>query len=142
MPFGTRGGIAIHYLFPADGDYLIETRPKENGANDGFENFSTEVHQLDIAIDSVKVWSAGLGGPEWTGTNRLGPQRAELEQKTLDKMKVIVHVKAGEHLVQAYFAAEDGDDCRRPLRPFAATGAVSPGRRHAQSSRTCGSRDR
>ena len=63
MPFGTRGGIALHYLFPADGDYLIETRPKENGANDGFENFSTEVHQLDIAIDSVKVWSAGLGGP-------------------------------------------------------------------------------
>jgi len=103
MPFGTRGGMALHYLFPADGEYLIETRPKENGANDGFENFSTDVHQLDIAIDSVKVWSAGLGGPEWTGTNRLGPQRAELERKTLDQMKVTVHVTAGQHLVQAYF---------------------------------------
>ena len=103
MPFGTRGGIAVHYLFPADGDYLIETRPKENGANDGFENFSTDVHQLDIAIDSVKVWSAGLGGPEWTGNNRLGPQRDELERKTLDQMKVTVHVKAGQRLVQAYF---------------------------------------
>ena len=126
MPFGTRGGIVLHYLFPADGDYLIETRPKENGANDGFENFSTEVHQLDIAIDSVKVWSAGLGGPEWTGTNRLGPQRAALEKKQLEQMKVTVHVKAGEHLVQAYFAqktatiAEDLFDPslrREPYRP-------------------------
>ena len=73
--------MAIQYLFPADGDYLIETHPKENGANDGFENFSAEIHQLDIAIDSVKVSSAGLGGPEWTGSNRLGPQRVELEQE-------------------------------------------------------------
>ena len=130
MPFGTRGGIALHYLFPADGDYLIETRPKENGANDGFENFSTEVHQLDIAIDSVKVWSAGLGGPEWTGTNRLGPQRAELERKTLDQMKFTVHVKAGEHLVQAYFVrktatiAEDLFDPSLRREPYRAVGGM------------------
>lgn len=125
MPFGTRGGIAVRYLFPADGEYLIETRPKENGANDGFENFSDEIHQLDIAIDSVKVWSAGLGGPEWKG-NRLGPKRAELEGKMLDQMKVTVHVKAGDHLVQAYFAqrtasvSEDLFDPslrREPYRP-------------------------
>src|SRR5215831_14986535 len=105
MPFGTRGGLAIHYVFPADGDYLIETRPKEDGANDGFENFSAEIHQLDIAIDSVKILSAGLGGPEWKG-NRLGPDRAKNEQNMLDKMKVVVHVRGGEHLVQAYFASK------------------------------------
>jgi mono/diheme cytochrome c family protein len=28
MPFGTRGGMEIKYLFPADGDYLIEAKPK------------------------------------------------------------------------------------------------------------------
>lgn len=126
MPFGTRGGLAIRYVFPADGDYLIETHPKENGANDGFENFSEDIHQFDIAIDSVKILSAGLGGPEWTGRNRLGPKRVENEQKTLDKMKVVVHVKGGEHLVQAYFAsrtatvAEDLFDPsvrREPYRP-------------------------
>jgi len=127
MPFGTRGGIAIHYVFPADGDYLIETRPKENGANDGFENFSTEVHQMDIAIDNVKILSAGLGGPEWTGRNRLGPDRVKREQAMLDKMKTVVHVKGGEHLVQAYFAAKtaavpedlfDPSVRREPYRPF------------------------
>ncbi len=126
MPFGTRGGLAIRYVFPAEGDYLIETRPKENGANDGFENFSAEIHQLDIAIDSIKILSAGLGGPEWTARNRLGPGREEREQKMLDKMKAVVHVQGGEHLVQAYFAAKtaaipedlfDPSVRREPYRP-------------------------
>ena len=131
MPFGTRGGLAIHYVFPADGDYLIETRPKEDGANDGFENFSAEVHQLDIAIDSVKILSAGLGGPEWKGTrNRLGPDRAKNEQNTLDKMKVVVHVQGGEHLVQAYFVSktatipEDLFDPSVRREPYRAVGGM------------------
>jgi hypothetical protein len=130
MPFGTRGGIALHYLFPADGDYLIETRPKENGANDGFENFSTEVHQLDIAIDNLTVRSASLGGPEWKGNDRLGPKRAEMEGKVLDQMKVTVRVTAGEHLVQAYFAqktatiAEDLFDPSLRREPYRAVGGI------------------
>jgi mono/diheme cytochrome c family protein len=129
MPFGTRGGLAIHYVFPADGDYLIETRPKEDGANDGFENFSAEIHQLDIAIDSVKILSAGLGGPEWKG-NRLGPDRAKNEQNMLDKMKVVVHVRGGEHLVQAYFASktatipEDLFDPSVRREPYRAVGGI------------------
>ena len=129
MPFGTRGGLAIHYVFPADGDYLIETRPKEDGANDGFENFSAEIHQLDIAIDSVKILSAGLGGPEWKG-NRLGPDRAKNEQNMLDKMKVVVHVRGGEHLVQAYFASktatipEDLFDPSVRREPYRAAGGM------------------
>jgi len=131
MPFGTRGGLAIHYVFPADGDYLIETRPKEDGANDGFENFSDEIHQLDIAIDSVKILSAGLGGPEWKGTrNRLGPDRAKNEQNMLEKMKVVVHVQGGEHLVQAYFASktatipEDLFDPSIRREPYRAVGGI------------------
>ena len=129
MPFGTRGGLAIHYVFPADGDYLIETRPKEDGANDGFENFSAEIHQLDIAIDSVRILSAGLGGPEWKG-NRLGPDRAKNEQNMLDKMKVVVHVRGGEHLVQAYFASktatipEDLFDPSVRREPYRAAGGM------------------
>jgi len=129
MPFGTRGGLAIHYVFPADGDYLIETRPKEDGANDGFENFSAEIHQLDVAIDSVKRLSAGLGGPEWKG-NRLGPDRAKNEQNMLNKMKVVVHVRGGEHLVQAYFASktatipEDLFDPSVRREPYRAVGGI------------------
>jgi hypothetical protein len=77
---------------------ITEAVPRQScraGANDGFENFSAEIHQLDIAIDSVKILSAGLGGPEWTGRNRLGPNRAKNEQNMLDKMKVVVHIQGG-----------------------------------------------
>ena len=130
MPFGTRGGMEIKYIFPADGDYLIEAKPKENGANDGFENFSAEIHQFDIAVDGVTVSSNGIGGPEWATGNRLGPKRVEMEKNTLDKMKVTVHVKAGEHLVQAYFAQKTtttNEDLFEPsLRrePFRQTGGL------------------
>ena len=71
MPFGTRGGMEIKYIFPADGDYLIEAKPKENGANDGFENFSAEIHQFDIAVDGSRFSSNGIGGPEWATGSRL-----------------------------------------------------------------------
>ena len=130
MPFGTRGGMEIKYIFPADGDYLIEAKPKENGANDGFENFSAEIHQFDIAVDGVTVSSNGIGGPEWATGSRLGPKRVEMEKNTLDKMKVTVHVKAGEHLVQAYFAQKTtttNEDLFEPsLRrePFRQTGGL------------------
>ncbi len=130
MPFGTRGGMEIKYLFPADGEYLIEAKPKENGANDGFENFSAEIHQFDIAIDGVRVSSAGIGGPEWASGGRLGPKRVEMEKNTLDKMKVTVHVKAGEHLVQAYFAqktttiVEDLFEPSLRREPFRQTGGL------------------
>ena len=130
MPFGTRGGMELKYLFPADGEYLIEAKPKENGANDGFENFSAEIHQFDIAIDGVTVSSGGIGGPEWATGSRLGPKRVEMEKNTLDKMKVTVHVKAGEHLVQAYFVqkttttVEDLFEPSLRREPFRQTGGL------------------
>jgi mono/diheme cytochrome c family protein len=37
LPFGSRGGLAVRYYFPADGEYLFEMRPKESGAGGGFE---------------------------------------------------------------------------------------------------------
>jgi hypothetical protein len=112
---------------------ITEAVPRQScraGANDGFENFSAEIHQLDIAIDSVKILSAGLGGPEWTGRNRLGPNRAKNEQNMLDKMKVVVHIQGGEHLVQAYFASktatipEDLFDPSVRREPYRAIGGI------------------
>ena len=48
LPFGSRGGLAIRYYFPADGEYLFEMRPKESGAGGGFEGITAEPHQLDV----------------------------------------------------------------------------------------------
>ena len=42
LPFGSRGGLAVHYYFPADGEYLFEMRPKESGVAGGFEGITEE----------------------------------------------------------------------------------------------------
>ena len=61
LPLGSRGGAALRYYFPADGEYLFELRPKESGAGGGFEGITAEPHQLDIAIDNVKVGTRHVG---------------------------------------------------------------------------------
>ena len=63
LPLGSRGGTAFRYYFPADGEYLFELRPKEGGAGGGFEGITAEPHQLDIAIDNVKVADDHVGRP-------------------------------------------------------------------------------
>jgi mono/diheme cytochrome c family protein len=112
LPFGTRGGLAIEYFFPADGEYLFEMRPKEGGAGGGFEGITNEVHQIDMAIDNVKMGTTTLGGPEFArgrgGDAAAGGDyaREDRNKKILEALKFRVPVKAGKHLVQAYFVAK------------------------------------
>ncbi len=111
LPFGSRGGLAMRYYFTADGEYQFEMRPKESGAGGGFEGITAEPHQIDVAIDNVKVWSGTLGGPEFAqrrGEPAAGTDeyRADRNKKILDMLKFRVPVKAGSHLVQFYFAAK------------------------------------
>ncbi len=83
LPLGSRGGVALRYYFPADGEYLFEMRPKEGGAGGGFEGITGEPHQLDIAIDNVKVGTSTLGGPDFgrgRGGDPAGP--ATIREKT------------------------------------------------------------
>jgi mono/diheme cytochrome c family protein len=113
LPFGSRGGLAIRYYFPADGEYLFEMRPKEGGAGGGFEGITGETHQLDLSVDNVKVGSSTLGGPAFARVRGGDPVVADVDyarddrnKKILELMKFRVPVKAGSHLVQAYFAAK------------------------------------
>src|SRR5262249_53582569 len=72
----------------------------------GFEGVTQEPHQLEVRIDDVKVWTGTVGGPEFArrrGPNVGGTNEQELNKKILDRMKFQVPVKAGQHLVQAYF---------------------------------------
>jgi mono/diheme cytochrome c family protein len=112
LPLGSRGGTAFNYYFPADGEYLFELRPKESGAGGGFEGITAEPHQLDIAIDNVKVGTVTLGGPEFAprrggGAGAAGDYpREDRTKKIIELMTFRVPVKAGNHMVQAYFASK------------------------------------
>ena len=99
LPFGSRGGTAFRYYFPADGEYLFEMRPKESGADGGFEGVTAEPHQLEVSIDGVRVWTGTVQRPE-------GLRGDERIAAILESMRARAPVKAGSHLVQVYFVAK------------------------------------
>jgi mono/diheme cytochrome c family protein len=111
LPLGSRGGAAFRYYFPADGEYVFELRPKESGAGGGFEGITAEPHQLDIAIDNVKLATVTLGGPEFApqrggGAAAANYPREDRNKKILDLLTFRLPVKAGSHLVQVYFQSK------------------------------------
>ena len=105
MPFGSRGGLAVHHFFPADGEYLFEMRPKESGVAGGFEGITGEAHQVEVRLDNVKIWTGTIGGPEF-GRTRGGEGRGVEDEirnkKIIEGLKFRVPVKGGDHLIQAY----------------------------------------
>jgi hypothetical protein len=111
LPFGSRGGAAFRYYFPADGEYLFEMRPRETGVSGGFEGVTAEPHQLDVSLDNIKIWTGTIGGPEFAvargagaGANTYGSD--ERDKKVIESLRFTITVKAGLHLVQVYFAAK------------------------------------
>jgi mono/diheme cytochrome c family protein len=98
LPWGSRGGLAIRYYFPVDGEYLFQLRLNEGGAGGGIMGLTAEPHQLDVSIDRTRVWTSTVGGPD--GAKAAGQERTD---KILKALQFRVPVKAGSHLVQASF---------------------------------------
>ncbi len=110
LPFGSRGGVVIRYYFPADGEYLFEMRPRETGVSGGFEGVTAEPHQIEVALDGVKVWSGTIGGPEFGSSRVQGGAGTYItddrDKKVIEALQFKAPVKAGQHLVQVYFVAK------------------------------------
>ena len=98
LPWGSRGGLAIHYYFPVAGEYGFELRLNEGGAGGGIIGLTAEPHQLDVAIDRVKVWTTTVGGPEILKVR--GDERTD---RVLQQLRFHVPVTPGSHLVEAFF---------------------------------------
>jgi len=98
LPWGSRGGLAVRYYFPVDGEYLFELQLKESGADGGIIGLTAEPHQLDVSLDRARVWTSIVGGPEFA--NARGQERTRKIQQAL---QFRLPVKAGAHLVQVYF---------------------------------------
>ena len=85
-PYGTRGGMVVHHVFPADGEYQFEMM-FNSGDNTRFE-------QVDVSIDGQRVAlieyeSLNLQGADGRGSS---PHRTEP-----------IFVKAGQHKIAAAF---------------------------------------
>ncbi len=87
LPFGTRGGMAVRHVFPADGDYKFTVRNLDIGAFIPNE-------QLEFSIDNerVHVW-------QFSGLGRVPGMNGE------GYLEVTLPVRAGSHMVGATFVA-------------------------------------
>ena len=99
LPFGSRGGTAFRYYFPADGEYLFQMRPKESGVAGGFEGVTDEPHELHVSIGGDRVWTGIVQRPP-------GVRGDERNRLILESMRLRAPVSAGSRLVQVYFTAK------------------------------------
>ena len=96
-PIGTRGGISVTHVFPADGEYVIGVNLHNEPLGGLYGRTTMSVmeldEQLDVSIDGERVAVIPLNErmSESDRTNSLDPRTAR------------VYVKAGPHRVSAAF---------------------------------------
>jgi len=91
LPFGTRGGMLIRHLFPADGEYSISWDPVRTTVGALYGGDSPQ-EQLEVTIDGERIRLFHIGTDVPITTMR-------------DKNEVRVHVKAGQRAVGFAFVA-------------------------------------
>ena len=96
-PVGTRGGIAVTHIFPADGEYVIGVNLHNEPLGGLYGRTTMSVmeldEQLDVAIDGERV-----------AVIPLNERMSESDQSnSLDPKTARVYVKAGPHRVSAAF---------------------------------------
>jgi len=99
LPWGSRGGLALRYEFPVDGDYHFQLRLNESGADGGVMGVTAEPQPLTVSLDGTTVWSYTVGGAAMAKLS--GEERTA---KTHEALQFRVPVKSGSHLLQVYFA--------------------------------------
>ena len=111
LPFGSRGGIAIHHNFPLDGEYVLQVELQKNSRE--YIRGLTEPHQLDVRLDGERIKQFTIGGEKHgksadifsTGTS--GEFSQENYERTADKaLEVRFKARAGTHLVSVAFMKE------------------------------------
>jgi mono/diheme cytochrome c family protein len=106
LPFGTRGGALIKYVFPADGDYTFKVK----GVTGYFQRVLGGIkgEQLEVTVDGERVklfdWDKEIANT--TGNGRATPR---------------IPVKAGLHTVGVTFLATNDLPATELNRPFQRT---------------------
>ena len=109
LPFGSRGGIAVDYQFPVDGEYLVKLELKRQ-LYDYLVGMG-EPHQVDIRLDGTLLKRFTIGGegkgmttPENFAGNTPGDPEWEHYMLNADRgLEIRVPVKAGPHTVGVSF---------------------------------------
>ncbi len=109
MPLGSRGGVAIPYHFPVDGDYLIKIELRSNWQD--YILGMGSAHLLDVRIDGELVERLTVGGDApgrpapvtFTIAERGDPEWEAYLQAADERLEVRVPVEAGPRTVSVSF---------------------------------------
>jgi Protein of unknown function (DUF1592)/Protein of unknown function (DUF1588)/Protein of unknown function (DUF1587)/Protein of unknown function (DUF1585)/Protein of unknown function (DUF1595) len=122
LPLGTRDGMLVEHVFPADGTYELNLTVSSIPGSElrGYPYGWLEYpHELFIVIDGQKVFSAPIGGDE--DSRALDQRQITAVEAIKDRFRhVRVDVKAGRHTVGAAFVAHsfaEGDYLLESLVP-------------------------
>jgi mono/diheme cytochrome c family protein len=114
MPLGTRGGMLVEHLFPADGEYEFDLG---GGARARYVEGLEYRHRLILAIDGKKVFEDEIGGPEDMAAVDLR-QAAAVAELNGRFENIRVPLTAGPHTVAATFVARTMSESDAVLQPF------------------------
>jgi hypothetical protein len=113
-PYGTRGGMVVDHVFPADAEYVFEV-DLVSGSNARFEDIDVSINGERVAL--IEYETGPAGGADGRGAT---PMRTEP-----------VFVKAGQHRVAAAFVRRSEGPYEDLIRPhdwsFAGGGSGGPG---------------
>ena len=110
LPFGSRGGTAVPYFFPVDGEYEISIELQRTG-NEHIKGLGAE-HQLDVRLDGALLERFTVGGAEWvkqappesySGNINVGLEWEDYSHNMDRALRVRVPVKAGRRVVGVAF---------------------------------------
>jgi hypothetical protein len=114
MPLGTRGGMLVEHLFPADGEYEFDIGGLARARYvEGLEYR----HRLILAIDGKKVFEAEIGGPDDVEAVDLR-QAAAVAEINGRFENIRVSLPAGPHTIAATFVARTMSESDAVLQPF------------------------
>ena len=112
LPFGTRGGMAVSYNFPLQGEYELRVRLSRN-RNENVEGL-TEPHVMELSLDGERLELFTIT----PNRNRFGDYYAD---EDVDRNLVVqVPVDAGPHVVAATFLQKNSALIETEREPFAA----------------------
>ncbi|MCY4074868.1 MAG: DUF1587 domain-containing protein, partial [Acidobacteria bacterium] len=109
LPLGSRGGVAVPYHFPVDGDYLIRIELRANWQD--YILGMGSAHLLDVRIDGRLVKRFTVGGEDhgrpapvtFTIAERGDPEWEAYLQTADERLEVRVPVEAGPRTVGISF---------------------------------------
>ena len=92
LPFGTRGGLAVHSYFPLDAEYEIQVELASAGRDQ---------HQLEVTVDGERKGLISIGGGGRGGRGGGGPTQFRIPVKAGPRLIGVTFVQHTEALDEA-----------------------------------------